>query len=187
MILTTTTKVRHAGVCWEWYSVTLVSRGTLMTWHHTQCNDITWCATHSPTSGHRLNPITQFNPSPYSRNYLSSECSLATDIKGIIWSTFPLSALDWWSSSGGCVRTGHPSYFIMWYEGRSNMKLTMSRGRARGGKIFYWGGKNILSRCNSVCFVTTLRFLELPFDQWLKTPLGVHSSEDPLGPTVSQQ
>ena len=33
------------------------------------------------------------------------------------------------------------------------------------------------STCNSVCCVSTLRFLELPFDQWLKTPEGVGSSE----------
>ena len=33
-------------------------------------------------------------------------------------------------------------------------------------------------------FLTLFRFPALPFDQWLKTPLGPHSSEHPSGPHV---
>ena len=49
---------------------------------------------------------------------------------------------------------------------------------------FCRGNRNVVkswSTCNSVCLVSTLRFLELPFDQWLKSPRGVHSRGSPLG------
>lgn len=115
----------------------------------------------------KLNPIYQFNPSPYSGHYQLStrECLNISEI--IVWGGC--------ESEWRCANWTLDNMIIMW-----EREGPITSGRQDWGCVF------LLVILHDSTLPWTI-FMWRPFDQWLKSPAGLHSREDPLGADVSHR